>query len=75
MLFSLDPASIAAATISNILFLKRTKISFDEALHMLLAYMLANHMPAKGIQLEVAIWDSQVDVKKVKQPQEISIIF
>ena len=38
----------------------------------MLAYMSADEVPAKGIQLEVAIQNSQVDVRKANQPQKVS---
>ena len=37
-------------------------MSFAEALCGMLAFMKANPVPAEGIQVEVTIWDGQVDV-------------
>ena len=66
MLFSLDTAAKAnAAIIFCFLLLKINKISFVKALHRMLAFLSASLVLAKGIQLEVAIQDSQVDIKQV----------
>ena len=42
MLSFLDLASIAAATIFNLVTLKKTKMFFSRALHGILAYLSAN---------------------------------
>ena len=49
-------------------------MSIGEALRGMLALMLANPVPAKSIQLKVAIQNSQVDVKETKQPEKVSTL-
>ena len=47
---------------------------FNEALYGMLAFMQAKKALAKGIWLEVAIQDSQLEVREAKKPQKASTL-
>ena len=47
-------------------------MSLAEALHRILAFISAKLVLDKGIQLEVAIQDGQVEVREAKQLQKVS---
>ena len=47
-------------------------MSLAEALHDILDFMPAKVL-AKDIRLEVVIQDAQLEVRKAKQPQKVSI--
>ena len=49
-----------------LLFITKAKISFAGAIWEFLVYMLANQVPAKGLKLEMAIQDGQVDVREMQ---------
>ena len=53
MLFSLDHTATAAATI--FCFCIALKVSLSDAFLGILAFILANLVPTKGLQLEVAV--------------------
>ena len=54
------------ATICYFLYLKKAKMSFAKAVHVLLAYMPANQVLAKGIQIKVAMQDGWVDMREAQ---------
>ena len=71
MLFSPDPILLLrqfATFKSN----QKNQMLFAEALHDILAYIPANQVLNKGILLEVAIQDGQMEVKEAKQTQKVS---
>ena len=73
VLFSLNPLLL----LKTLLILKLLKIKtmfFSEALCGILPFMSSNLVPVKGIRLEVATQDSQVDVKEAKKPLQVSIL-
>ena len=49
-------------------------MSFAEVLCGMLAYISGKLVLAKGIWFEVAVKDSQVDIREVQYPQMVSIV-